>query len=251
MVSKVNEAERIFKAMIVDDEHDARELLGTLVSEHPDFSIIATAGSATEALPHITRLQPDLLFLDIQMPVKNGFELVSDLRNLEISIPVIFVTAYDQFAIQAIKASALDYLMKPVDPFELAKAIQKFRNQEQKDRYQEKLESLLNTVNPTPVTQPKIRFNNRSGYILIHPDDILYLEADANYTHIHLRGNSKETISNNLGMVEKSLPENDFLRISRSVIINMQWLQRVDRINHLCYLHCDHREICLKATSMP
>ncbi len=251
MVPKDKETERGYTVMIVDDEPDARELLGTLVSEHQDIRVVATASGASEALPLITRIRPDLLFLDIQMPAKNGFELVSELRSLEITTPVIFVTAYDEFAIQAIKASALDYLMKPVDPFELAKAIQRFRNQELKERYQQKLEALLNAVHPSIQSGAKLRFNNRSGYILIHPDDILYLEADANYTHIYLREHHKETISNNLGLVEKSLPVNTFQRISRSLIINTTWLQRVDRINHQCFLNCEGIEICLKATLLP
>ncbi|MCX6271321.1 MAG: LytTR family DNA-binding domain-containing protein [Bacteroidetes bacterium] len=238
-----------FKVIIIDDEADARELLFSLISEHPEIQIAAEASSAVEALPLIIKHQPDLLFLDVQMPHKTGFDLISELRELQIDIPLVFVTAFNEYAIQAIKASALDYLMKPVDPLELTKAIQKFRNQEIKNHYQEKVQVLLNKIFPTTNAVSKVRFNNRSGYILINPDDILYLEAETNYTHIYLKGSKKETISSNLGSVEKLLPDQLFQRISRSVVINTSHLTRVDRSASTCILEADGNIITLKATS--
>jgi two-component system LytT family response regulator len=248
-MKQTDKPETMFTAMIVDDEGDARELLASLISEHADIQVIEKAESVSEAVPKIIKHHPDLLFLDIQMPNKSGFDLLAEIRELRLDIPVIFVTAYDQFAIQAIKASALDYLMKPVDPVELAKAIQKFRHFEQKEHYQEKLEELLQMVHQPVQISGKIRFNNRNGYILFHPDDMIYLEADANYTHIYLRGNKKETVSSNIGSVEKILPQGLFQRINRSIIINSAWLCKVDRVNHICILECDGTEYTLKSSN--
>ncbi len=248
-MKQTDKPETMFTAIIVDDEGDARELLASLISEHEDIQVIDKAESVSEAVPKIIKHNPDLLFLDIQMPNKSGFDLLAEIRELRLDIPVIFVTAYDQFAIQAIKASALDYLMKPVDPVELAKAIQKFRNFEQKEHYQEKLEELLQRVHQPVQASGKIRFNNRNGYILLHPDEMIYLEADANYTHIYLRGKRKETVSSNIGSVEKLLPQGLFQRISRSVIINSTWLSKVDRINHIFVLEFEGTEYSFKSSN--
>jgi two-component system LytT family response regulator len=227
-----------YKVIIVDDEPDSRELLSSLLVEFPDIELVGQAGSVTEAIALILKTLPDLIFLDIQMPMKNGFELIAELRDLKIDIPVVFVTAYDQFAIKAIKTAALDYLLKPIDPVELAKAIGRFRQFELKEEYRRKFEDLIETVTHDHPSG-KLRFNNRKGYILVDPADILYMEAEGNYTQLHLRDDKKEIISNNLGALEKMLPGKDFLRISRSLVINSMWLNKVDRLSHHCILHCD------------
>ena len=210
------------------------------------MQVIAECKSVDEALPVILKEHPELIFLDIQMPQKSGFELVSELHDLNIDIPVIFVTAFDEFAIQAIKASALEYLLKPIDHFELAKAIEKFRFIKEKDTYKEKLDELLIKIRQPLSSSSRIRFNIRTGYILVDPIDILYLEADGNYTHLFLRGDKKETISSNMGTIEKTLPELDFKRISRSLILNSRYLTKVDRFTHQCQLAVDGKVIYLK-----
>ena len=226
------------KVIIVDDEPDSRELLGSLLADYPDLELVAEAANVKDAIGLILKKPPDLLFLDIQMPKQSGFDLIAELRNLKIEIPVIFVTAFDHFAIKAIKSSALDYLLKPIDPVELAKALEKFRQHDQKESYRKKFEDLLGEFNTT-APGGKLRFNNRNGYLFIDPGDILYLEADGNYTTLILREEKKEIISNNIGAVEKLLPPKDFLRISRSLIINSIWLNKVDRNAHQCILNCE------------
>lgn len=241
---------RKYSTFIIDDEPDARSLLSDLMAEFPDFEITANASSVDQALPLILKHHPDLLFLDIQMPGRSGFDLVQELRSLEVYTPVIFVTAYNQFAIQAIKASALDYLMKPVDPVELAKALQKFMNRVNHEDYQQRMEALLLSMQNEAAPPAKIRFSHRTGFLQVDPADIVYLGADRNYTILFLRGSKQELISTNLGQVETNLPHPLFQRISRTHIINTTYLSRVDRPSRTCQLICGEETIVLKATMM-
>lgn len=218
-------------AIIIDDEPDAINLLEDLLKDFDEIKITATADNVNTAFEVIKDQTPDLVFLDIQMPEQNGFELIKKLKTENLNHAIIFVTAYDQYAIQAVKHAAFDYLLKPVDRDELKEAIGRFRKVKQDD-LRERLNCLLDKLE----RPQKIRFNVRTGYILIDPEEIVYCQADGNYTDIFLTTREKEIVTYNLSNVWKMFPEKNFFRISRFNIINLKFLTRVDRKSKTCEL---------------
>lgn len=218
---------------IIDDESSARELLHNLLLDEEYLNIIAEAGNVDEAMPLIMKHQPDILLLDIQMPKKDGFVLVEMLSQHNFLPEIIFITAYDQYAIRAIKASAVDYLLKPVSKEDLIKAIEKAAKRLKRNNPAEQYSSLISYLK----NSHKIKFKNRTGFIMIDANDIIYCKADSNYSVLKLNNGKSQTVSLNLGKVEELLPENGFCRISRSTIINLNYLTEVDRKGIVCHLN--------------
>lgn len=219
------------KAVIVDDEQEAIDYLSVLLQENfPEINIVATANSSGDALEKIFRKNPDLLFLDIKIDNKTGFDILLEIEKENHFPYIVFVTAYNIFAVDAFKANALDYLLKPVDAEDLRNAVSKFFTQKQKDLQFENLQNLLVQQNK------KIRFNTRTGFVLINPDQIVFCEADGNYSEIQLINQSKVVVCLNLKNLMKELPAKHFKRISRSHIINEEFLSEVDRSQQKCIL---------------
>ena len=225
---------KVAKTIIVDDEAAAADELEQMLAGYSRLRLIAKINDAKNALEAIIRMKPDLVFLDIQMPLMSGFDMLDALNQTGIKPFVIFVTAFDRFAIQAIRASAFDYLLKPVDKEELALSVERFMvrfsQQEREVSYTAILEQL---------SGKKLRFNTTGGFVLIDPRDIIYIKADWNFSEIHLSQEKHETVAMNLGSVEEMLPQGCFARINRSVIINLTYLERVQRGKRLCVLKKD------------
>lgn len=233
--------EREINVMIVDDEQEAIDYLSILLKENfPDINIVATAGSSKEALEKAFRKHPDLVFLDIKIDAKNGFDILNELKKENHTPHIVFVTAYNQYAVEAFKVNALDYLLKPVDNEELNRAVSKFYEQKGKDLQFQNIHNFLNNH------RPKIRFNTRAGYILIHPDEIVYCQSDGNYTEIYLKDKSKKLVCYNLKNFLEQLPDVQFKRISRYYIINEKYLSEVDRGKQKCKLIVEGETIELK-----
>jgi len=224
--------EENIKVIVVDDEPESRELLVTLLEDYTNIIVSAQTGSVDEALGFIAIEPPDIVFLDIHMPKKTGFDLVIALRNLNIKSQIIFVTAYDQYAIQAVKHAAFDYLLKPINEEELKNAITRFQTERTKTNLSDKIEVLFNTINGCS----RLRFYTRSGFIFINLHEIVYLEADGNYSTIVLLNNKNVTITQSLGQIEDELSTKDFFRVNRSAIINLKFLSRVNRRSKMCHI---------------
>ena len=232
------------QVMLVDDEQEAIDYLSILLRENcPQTEIVATATQSSEALRKVFRFHPQLLFLDIKMDGKDGFDIASEIQKEHHSPYIIFVTAYDRFAIDAFKANALDYLLKPVDPEELKRVVQKFLELYQKDLDFSQVRKLLSNENS------KLRFNTRTGYILIDPNDIVYCQSDGNYSDIILQDGSKKTVTYNLGALLQQLSDEIFTRISRFHIIHEKFLTEVDRSTHSCVLQFGNQKIILPYSS--
>jgi len=225
-------------AIIIDDEPEAITNLEKLAQGVAGLSIAGSTIKPEKALSLFLKARPDILFLDIQMPVINGFDVLKELHDHKLNPYTIFTTAFDHHAIQAIKAGAFDYLLKPVDPDELSLAVEKV----QTDMELHSLEHRINSLEKVIHNHRKLRFNTRSGYILIHPDEIFYIEADANYSEIYLSKEKREVVSMNLGAVEDMLP-NQFIRISRSLIINSQYMTKLSGVNKRCTLKKGETEL--------
>jgi len=214
-------------AIIVDDEKHCREVLELLLHKHcPKVTIQATCADAMTALKEIDRQQPDILFLDIEMPDMNGFEMLEKINDPRFEI--VFTTAYNEYAIKAIKHSALDYLLKPIDKDELILAIKKV----QKAKTQKagaRVENLLDLLNNK---KPSRRFavSTLEGLIMVNIDDILFCESDSAYCRLFFRDQPKPmVISKTLKEVEEVLQGSNFCRIHHSYVINMKFVDRYIR----------------------
>ena len=192
------------RALIIDDERLARDELRRLLQEHPHIDIIGEAASVQEGLQQIERLSPELIFLDVQMPDGSGFDL---LTLLEQPPKVIFTTAYDKYAIRAFDVSALDYLLKPVDPPRLAQAVQK-------------LAPTAATQTPPPAPDGKVFIKDGERCWFVALGDIVLFESEGNYTRVYF-DHHRPLLLRSLVQMEARLDAAKFLRISRSQIVNL------------------------------
>ncbi|MDH3381556.1 MAG: LytTR family DNA-binding domain-containing protein [Flavobacteriaceae bacterium] len=217
----------MIKAVIIDDEINAQNLLEkTLQHYFPNkFAIMAKCDSVASGVIAIKNHQPELVFLDIQMPEENGFELFKHFKM--VNFEVIFTTAFNQFAIKAIKCSALDYLLKPIDPFELTRAIKVFDAKSKENFTQKKLTILLENLDSHNTF--KIALPTIEGFELINTNQILYCKADSNYCVIKKIDNTTKTISKSLKNIEELLPHQTFIRVHKSTLINLNYVSKYNK----------------------
>lgn len=212
------------KCIIVDDELDACKILERLLSKYiPNVKVVAIAHNVNNAIDKIKKLKPDLVFLDIEMPNGNGFTLIEKMRNIDFEI--IFATAFDQYAIKAIKYSALDYLLKPYDLRELKEAIVKVIEKKHNSYNQKRIEVLLENIGGSGSVE-KVTLPTQEGFIFININNIVRAHSDGNYTNIHLFNGEKHMISKSLGEIEDLLSSQVFFRIHRSSIINTSYVNK-------------------------
>lgn len=229
------------KAILVDDEERAISFFTELLSEFPEIELVATAQSVDEGLIKILDNRPDIVFLDVQMPEKDGFELLHELEKYEPDPTIIFVTAYDEFAISAIKHAAFDYLLKPVDLAELKKAIARFRNNKWNENKKEAYKNLANSI-----SIKKLRFNSRTGSVFIDPEEIVYVRADGNYSEIYTTDGKKELVTYYISVIEDKINSKFFFRAGRSLIFNLNCLKEIDRKNRACLLATNKGDVCIR-----
>ena len=223
------------KVVIVDDEPHALKGLQTMLAEDKRLLVTGTISNPRDAVSFITEKKPDLLFLDIQMPEMNGFELLQALKETGVTPTIIFITAYDRYAVEAIKHAAFDYLLKPIDTKELKNSLDRFFVQAEEEEVKQKYIKLLEEVSP----KRKITFTSAGGFLLMDQKEILYAQADWNYAKVYRSADDVEMVTMNLGAIESVLPGTRFLRVNRSVIINLDYLYRVKRISRQCVLKKD------------
>lgn len=218
--------------IIIDDETGGRDVMQALLEEIPEVQLVAVCDGADSGLESILRLNPELVFLDVQMPVKSGIDVTRELIIQGVKTTVVFVTAYEKYPIQAIKLAAFDFLLKPVDPDELHEVIRKYQSKKLLHLQENKLDSLLKQLNHVN----RIRLNTRSGFTLVDPSEIIYIQADGNYSEIILSAQKKEIVTQHLGALVELLAEENFIRASRSCLINVAYLRKVDRKSRECRL---------------
>jgi len=218
----------MIRAILVDDEVNSLDALTILLNEFcPQVEVIAKCPSPQMALDLIRKLSPDLLFLDIEMPGFNGFELLEKLGN--ISFPVIFTTSYDQYGIKAIKYSALDYILKPIDPQELVTAVNKVQVQKHLPTPAQ-YEFLLSQIHNRDLQLHKLAIPTNDGFVLISVDQIVFCEANDNYTHFRFKGGKNIAACRTLKEIEEQLAEFSFLiRVHHSYLVNLNEVLRYVR----------------------
>ncbi|WP_428666653.1 LytR/AlgR family response regulator transcription factor [Runella sp.] len=210
------------KAIIIDDEPDCVKLLALQLKMYcSQVDVVAECSSSEEGLKAIRAQQPDVVFLDIEMPKMNGFQLLEMVGDLNFA--VVFVTAYDKFAVKAFKFSAIDYLLKPTDAKDLQAAVQKVERSRRTDSRQLELlrQQLLSPQNPTKVFPEKIALPHQNSVVFVELKSVLYCEADNNYTLFFLEGGQKYLVSKTLRDIQDTLEERNFLRVSRQHLVNL------------------------------
>lgn len=224
-------------AIIVDDEEYARSSLYFLIQENcENVNIIGIAKSVSEARTLLAANKTDLIFLDIAMPGENGFELIPD--AVQHNAQVVFTTAFDQYALRAIKANALDYLLKPIDIEELKETVAKATKYISLDKLtKQQVASQLNNLAENLSERSEIRKlslpNGQGGYTMVDFDDIINIEADSNYSVFYLANREKITVARVLKEYEEILPDSKFVRIHKSTIINLDYLKEYNSKNGL------------------
>jgi two-component system LytT family response regulator len=205
------------KVVLIDDERLARSELKRLLQEFPDVEVIGEAANANEGIEKIELLNPDLVFLDIQMPGKTGFDMLSELEKAP---HVIFVTAYDEYALKAFEVNALDYLMKPVEPKRLADALLRVRQKDEED-----LLSYTNRGMLSEHDQVFVKDGERCWFVKL--SEVRLFESVGNYAKVFF-GTNKPLILKSLNALEERLDEKTFFRANRKHIINLRMIEKIE-----------------------
>lgn len=214
----------MIKAILIDDERLARNELKKLLSEFPEIEVIAEAANADEGIERIDMLNPDLVFLDIQMPGKSGFDMLAELDKLP---HVIFTTAYDEYALKAFEVNALDYLLKPVEPKRLADAIQKLHIQDEKEVSHNASTNVANNNRSLLVDDAQVFVKDGERCWFVKLNEIRLFESVGNYAKVYF-ANNKPLILKSLNALEERLDEKTFFRANRKHIVNLRMIEKIE-----------------------
>lgn len=217
----------MIRALLIDDEQHCNKTLRYELERHcPEVEVVGEALSGEEGIEQINRLKPDLVFLDIEMPGMSGFEM---LRRLDpVNVDIVFVTAYDQYAIRAFRFAAVDYLLKPVISDQLREAIGRINERKQKTDRVLQIDTLMHNLQHG-MKSPRIALPAGRGMDFVSIDDILYCSAESNYSHIHLQDGRKYTLAKTLKDIEGLFDQLGFFRIHQTYLVNLRKVQRYVR----------------------
>jgi two-component system, LytTR family, response regulator len=214
------------KAVIIDDERDSREILANYLKKYcPDVTVCGFGESVETGLRAIQEHQPEIVFLDIEMPYGNGFDLLE--RAKDLNFETVFVTAFDHYAIQALNQSAAYYLLKPIDIEELTKAVDKIKSERSSDNYTQHSRVLLDNIRSPQ--QQKLMLPTMEGFEIVNIKSIMYCEAVDNFTRFHFETDKPLLICRTLKFFEDLLNEYNFQRIHRSYLINPEFVIRYSK----------------------
>jgi len=218
----------MLKAVIVDDEQKSRENLMVLLDDFcQNVAVLAMASTVNEGLDAVKNTQPDILFLDIQMHKETGFDLLRRIDKIDFEI--IFTTAHSEYAIEAIKFAAIDYLLKPIDITDLRKAVKRVEKKRTDSFLSDKLDVLIQNFKSESSDQYKLALPTSDGLVFINVKDILYCEAMSNYTKFHMVDKSNYLVSKTLKEYETLFTNHNFFRIHNSFLINVREVQKYVR----------------------
>lgn len=231
-----------YSYIVIDDDDFARETLIDHLNEYSELKLLKSISESGMAIKHLVILQPDLIFLDINMPDKSGMDVQKEILELELNSKVIFITAHEEHVLEAFKNKAFDYLIKPISTEELRETLQRFFAE------REKLVLQKGGENTEIKNGSEIIIKSASGVLKLKSDEVLYIEAEGTYTKLHFTNGKTELLTKNLGKVEHLFSTEDFFKISRSYIININYLKKADRINKTVCLSAEKLEVKLKAS---
>jgi two-component system LytT family response regulator len=229
----------MLEAVLVDDEIKALQSLSWELTNFSDeIKVVASFTDPLEALKYLEQYPPDCLFLDIEMPTMDGFQFIQKLQNKE--FPVVITTAYNQYAIKALKNEAIDYLLKPIDTDDLNATIAKIKKFNSKNYTAEKLEKILLKFNSDSL-QKKITINTDGKLLFLQSDEILFAESDGNYSTLFLSDGQKILLTKKLKEVNQILPKDTFFRIHNSFIINLNKIKEFLKTDGYVILQSNHK----------
>lgn len=229
----------MLQAVIVDDEKKALQSLSWELTNFSDeINVVASFTDPFEALNYLNQNTPDCLFLDIEMPTMDGFQFIQKLSNKD--FPVVITTAYNQYAIKALKNEAIDYLLKPIDTDDLKETIVKIKKFNAKNYTSDKLEKILMNFNANE-KHKKITFNTDGKLVFLESDQILYAESDGNYSTIYLADGHKIVLTKKLKEVNELLPSDSFFRIHNSYVINLTKIKEFLKTDGYVVLQSNHK----------
>jgi two-component system, LytTR family, response regulator len=220
------------KTMLIDDEPLARESLKIFLSEYEGFHVVCECSNGLQAIHAINQEKPDLIFLDVQMPEVNGFEVLNEIET-PIHPVVIFATAYEKYALQAFEANAIDYLLKPFDKHRFREAIQKAtryingNNREGLNQIHELLKTYNQLKSAEGQYKNRILVKEKKKYFLVDLDDVYFFEASGDYVGIH-KQKTTHLINDSMNNIESKLDPQQFIRIHRSTIINVRYIDNLE-----------------------
>ncbi|MDM9630027.1 LytR/AlgR family response regulator transcription factor [Robiginitalea aurantiaca] len=227
----------MIKAVIVDDEEKAIQSLAWELSHFPnEITVVATFNDASKALDYLHLNSPDCLFLDIEMPAMDGFQFIQKLQNKDLAI--IITTAYNQYAIKALKNEAIDYLLKPIDADDLRETIAKIHRYKSKNISVDRLERLLTGKH---AHSKKITVNTDGKLLFLDNEDVLYAESDGNYSTLFLSDGRKIVLTKKLKEIDELLPPDTFFRIHNSYIINLEKVKEYLKTDGYVVLVSNHK----------
>ena len=229
----------MLETVIVDDEIKAIQGLSwELTNFSNEVKVVASFTNPYEALDYLEKNTPDCLFLDIEMPAMDGFQFIQKITNK--NFPVVITTAYNQYAIKALKNEAIDYLLKPIDSDDLSETIAKIKKFNQKHFSADKLEKILMNFNNNAV-QKKITINTDGKLLFLENHEVLYAESDGNYTTLFLTDGQKILLTKKLKEVNEMLPKECFFRVHNSYIINLNKIKEFLKTDGYVVLSSDHK----------
>jgi len=216
------------KSIIVDDEKDSRETLHRYLNKYcPQVTVLDECSNIIEAQQSIKKHAPQLLFLDIEMPKGNAFDLLEQVS--EINFEVVFITAFSQYAIQAFNMSAAQYLLKPVNIEELEKAVHIVHKNIEKKKSFDQIKILLDNINEVKSQDRKLVLPLMEGFDIVRMSEVLFCEAEDNFTNFYFKDGNKQLICRNLKFYEKTLSNFGFCRIHRSFLVNLDFIKRYNK----------------------
>ena len=229
----------MINAIIVDDEPKAIESLSwELTNFSNQIHILKTFTTPEDALDFLKNYTPDCLFLDIQMPTMDGFQFLEKLISRD--FPVVITTAYDEYAIKALKHEAIDYLLKPIDSDDLHDTIEKIKKFNSKLISVDKLEQFLLNFNSVQPHQ-KVTINSDGKLLFLNIDDIIFVQSDGNYSTIHLKNNQKKVVTKKLKDINSILPQSSFFRTHNSYIVNLHKIKEFLKTEGYLILESNHK----------
>lgn len=229
----------MLKAVIVDDEEKAlRSLEWELTNFSDEIQVVASFTNPFQALEYLDKNRPDCIFLDIEMPTMDGFQFIQKMQGDEVA--VVITTAYNQYAIKALKNEAIDYLLKPVDSDDLEATIDKIRKHNLRNLTADRVEDILLKHNSTS-SKKRISFNTDGKLVFLEDDDILYAESDGNYSTIYLSDGNKLVLTKKLKEVGEILPDDSFFRIHNSYIVNLNMIKEFLKTDGYVILKSNHK----------
>ena len=219
----------MIEAVIIDDESNWRMILRMLLEKFPNVKILGEADSVSTGVELIDRVSPTLVFLDVQLHNEDGFDLLRKVKNKNFG--VIFTTAYDEYAINAFKVEALDYLRKPIDPVELEEAIKKAEsNRNQAQKFEASLDALAKALKRTTHgSSNKIALSTKDGIQFVAPEEIIRCESETAHTVVHLKDGRNLMTMKSLKDYESVLDENTFFKVHKSHIVNLNYVVRLNK----------------------